>query len=473
MIAKHSGGSFANRLLSATGACSNQMKPNCFNREIRGKPQPDRLAAINKGMAGFESRFIQQQQGDRPVDYKTAAICTGLLASGAAFANNGDQMVGYSAIANAVGGAVVAAPLDVTTSLTNPAGLAFLQLGDRETRFDMTVSLLNPNRSMNGVESDSDAYVMATGGFAFQSELLGPDLVIGIGAYPISGGGVDFPAAAFQLKTPTGTVLSNAAIVANRVSMRIGPSAAYKVNDRFSVGANLSLSLNQMSMKNMTVVPTGPTTPPTVVSDNFPSDVAYGFSFVLGTMYKLSDRTSVGLSYTSKSYNEDLEWNMDDGKWQLEFQDPQTAAIGVSHRLTDKLLLSADLKWLNYSDVRDTATLYGPTTAQNKLIAYSWDDQTVVALGAKYDVSDRLSLMAGYNYGGSPISEADINNNAGVTAIVEHHLSAGVTAKVSHHSALTLSLIHGFENEMTASVGPPTTVSFETNLVSLQFTYND
>lgn len=398
------------------------------------------------------------------MNYRTTAICTGLLASGAALANNGDQMVGYSAIANAVGGAVVAAPLDVTTSLTNPAGLAFLQLGERATRFDMTVSLLNPIRSMNGVESDSDVYVMATGGFAFQSEVLGPDLVVGIGAYPISGGGVDFPASAFRLGS------ANAAIVANRMSMRIGPAAAYKVNDRFSVGANLSLSLNQMSMKNMTLVPG---MPPTVISDNFPNDVAYGVSFVLGTMHELSDRTRVGLSYTSKSYNEELEWNMDDGKWRLNFEDPQAVAIGLSHRLTDRLLLSADLKWLNYSDVRETATLYGPTSAQDKLIAYSWDDQTVVALGAKYDMSDRVTLMAGYNYGASPISEADINNNAGVTAIVEHHLSAGVTAKVSRHSALTVSLIHGFENEMTASVGLPTTVSFETNLLSLQFTYND
>lgn len=398
------------------------------------------------------------------MNYRTTAICTGLLASGAALANNGDQMVGYSAIANAVGGAVVAAPLDVTTSLTNPAGLAFLQLGERATRFDMTVSLLNPIRSMNGVESDSDVYVMATGGFAFQSEVLGPDLVVGIGAYPISGGGVDFPASAFRLGT------ANAAIVANRMSMRIGPAAAYKVNDRFSVGANLSLSLNQMSMKNMTLVPG---MPPTVISDNFPNDVAYGVSFVLGTMHELSDRTRVGLSYTSKSYNEELEWNMDDGKWRLNFEDPQAVAIGLSHRLTDRLLLSADLKWLNYSDVRETATLYGPTSAQDKLIAYSWDDQTVVALGAKYDMSDHVTLMAGYNYGASPISEADINNNAGVTAIVEHHLSAGVTAKVSRHSALSVSLIHGFENEMTASVGLPTTVSFETNLLSLQFTYND
>lgn len=396
--------------------------------------------------------------------HRITAIYVSLLMSGTATANNGDQMVGHSAITNAMGGAITAAPQDVTTSLSNPAGLAFLSFGSQATRFDMTVALLNPNRTMNGVDSDSSAYVMATGGFAFQSDLLGPNVYLGVGAYPISGGGVDFPSTAFKVGT------SNVAVVANRMSMRIGPAVAYKASDRLSIGANLSLSLNQMSTKNVTVTPG---MPPTVSSQNFPNDVAYGAAFVLGGLYWLNDRTSVGASYTSRSYNEDLVWNMDDGKWRLSFDDPQTVAFGIAHRPSAQLLLSADLKWFNYSDVRDSAILYGPTPAKNKPIAYSWDDQYVLALGAKYDLTPRLTLLAGYNYGKSPISAEDINNNAGVTAIVEHHLSAGITSKVTRHSSLTLSLIHGFKNEMTASIGAPTTVSFETNLASLQFTYTD
>ncbi|HUX62310.1 OmpP1/FadL family transporter [Sulfuricella sp.] len=390
---------------------------------------------------------------------KASAICASVLISGTAFANNGDQMVGYSAISNAMGGAVVAMPQDVTTALSNPAGLSYLNMGNDKTRFDMNLSLLNPKRSMNGVDSDSNAYIMATGGFAFQSDLFGRDFTISVGAYPISGGGVDFPAEAFKLGN------SNAAVVASRVSLRIGPAIAYKVSDKLSVGANLSLAVNQMSIKNFDMS----TLPPK--SMNFPNDVAYGGSFVLGTIYKINDRTNFGAAYTSRSYTEDLEWNMDDGKWRLSFQDPQTVSIGISHQMTEKLLLEADLKWLNYSDVRTTATLYGPTASKTKTLAYNWSDQNVLALGAKYRLSDGIVLLAGYNYGKSPIDEKDINNNAGVTAIVEHHLSAGVTAKVSKNSSLTFSLSHGLKNEMTASVGTPTKVSFETNLASMQFTY--
>lgn len=390
---------------------------------------------------------------------KTAAICASVLVSNAAFANNGDQMVGYSGISNAMGGAVVAMPQDVTTALSNPAGLSYLNMGESHTRFDMNMSVLNPKRSMNGVDSDSSAYIMATGGFAFQSELLGRDYTVSVGAYPISGGGVDFPAEAFRLGN------GRAAIVASRMSLRIGPALAYKVSDRLSVGANLSLVATQMSIKNFDTS----TLPPR--SMNFPNDVAYGGSFVLGTIYRLSDRTNFGAAYTSRSYTEDLKWNMDDGKWRLSFQDPQTIAIGLSHQATDRLLLAADLKWLDFSGVRTSATLYGPTAAKTKSLAYNWSDQTVLALGAKYRLSDSITLLAGYNYGKSPIGEKDINNNAGVTAIVEHHLSAGVTARVSKHSSLTFSLSHGLKNEMTASVGTPTKVSFEANLATMQFTY--
>lgn len=391
------------------------------------------------------------------------AIFAGMLVSGAAFANNADQVVGLSALSNAMGGAVVATPQDVTTALTNPAGLSFLNMGDQKSRFDMNLSVLNPMRSMNGVDSDGEAYVMATGGFAFQSELLGPDYTISVGAYPISGGGVDFPAEAFKICTLP--VCPNAAIVSSRMSLRIGPSIAYKASDKLSVGAGLSLVVNQMSAKGFdkTVMPPK--------SLNFPTDVAYGGSFVLGTTYKINERTNFGAAYTSRSYTEDLQWNMDDGKWGLSFEDPQTVAIGISHRPTEKLQLEADLKWVDYSGVRTSAVLHGPTAAKDINIAYGWDDQYVLALGAKYRLSDRFTLMAGYNFGNSPLDEADINNNTGVTAIIEHHLSAGVTANVTKHSSLSFSVIHGFQSEMTASVGMPTTVSFETNLATLQFTY--
>ena len=52
-----------------------------------------------------------------------AAIALGIAAPYAA-ATNGDHMLGLSAIQNGMAGAIVAAPQDATTILTNPAGMA-------------------------------------------------------------------------------------------------------------------------------------------------------------------------------------------------------------------------------------------------------------------------------------------------------------------------------------------------------------
>ncbi len=386
---------------------------------------------------------------------RKSLLASGLVAvSSSASGNNGDQMVGFSAISNAMGGAVVALPQDVTTSLSNPAGLSFLNLGPTKSRFDMNLAVLAPERVLNGVESDGDAYVLATGGFAFESELMGDGFTVGVGAYPISGGGVDFPKEAFVMPTPNGA--QEISIVANRQSLRIGPAVSYQVNSRFSLGANLSLASNMMSLKGIR---------------NFPTDVAYGYAWVLGTTYKPSDSVILGFAYTSESKSSDLKWHTDDGTYRLSFEDPRTVNVGIGYEPNPRWQLEADVKWLNYSEVRDENVLDGPNGDQ--LISYGWDDQVVYALGLRYLIPARYTLMAGYNYGESPLGPEDVNNNIGATAIVEHHLSAGLGVQISRFSSLTFSWIRGFENSLTASTGLPTEVSFETDMYTLQFTYKN
>ena len=384
--------------------------------------------------------------------------CTTIFAASIVHANNGDQMIGFSGLSNAVGGAVTATPQDVTTSLSNPAGLAVLDLGKTNTRFDMNLAILNPIRELNGVESNNSVYLLATGGFAFRNKMMGDRITVALGAYPVSGGGVDFPSQAFLAPDPITGIPSPVSIVATRQSLRIGPSVAYKVTDKFSLGLNVSLVSNMMSLKGVS---------------NFPADVAYGYSYVLGTTYDLSDSVRLGAAYTSRTHTEKLEWNLNDGKHSLTFDDPQTVAVGISFYPTDRFMVEMDLKWLDFSGVRDNAVLQTPSSLPDQTLTYGWSDQYVLALGIKYVHSDNLTFLAGYNYGKSPLDEDDINNNIGVTAIVEHHLSGGVTMRVTEHTELTFSIIHGFSNSMTASVGPPTEVVFETNLATIQFSYKN
>ena len=102
---------------------------------------------------------------------KAGALAMLPLAALAAFAphaaaTNGDQMLGLSAIQNGMAGAVVAAPRDATTVLVNPAGMA--ELGIKDMRFDLGVGFLNPPRRVNGMDSDSNLYMMPAGAVNFR-----------------------------------------------------------------------------------------------------------------------------------------------------------------------------------------------------------------------------------------------------------------------------------------------------------------
>jgi long-chain fatty acid transport protein len=104
-----------------------------------------------------------------------AAIALGIAAPYAA-ATNGDQLLGYTAIQNGMAGAVVAAPQDAATILVNPAGMAELDI--KEVRFDLGLGFLNPPRSVNGFDSDSDLYAIPGGSVAFR---VNDKLTLGMG----------------------------------------------------------------------------------------------------------------------------------------------------------------------------------------------------------------------------------------------------------------------------------------------------
>ena len=116
------------------------------------------------------------------------AVATALVGGGAtAHATNGDQMLGVTATQWGMAGAVVAAPQDAGTVLTNPAGLSLLNIED--VRFDMGFGFLNPPRKANGEESDSNLYLIASGAFALKIDDM---LTFAMGMAGLSGMGVNF-----------------------------------------------------------------------------------------------------------------------------------------------------------------------------------------------------------------------------------------------------------------------------------------
>lgn len=364
-----------------------------------------------------------------------------------ALATNGDQLLGATAMQWAMGGAVVAAPQDTGTLFSNPAGLAML--GMETVRFDLSPGFLNPPREVNGSESDSNLFFLPSGAVGAK---VNDRLYLGLGLTAQSGMGVDIPDA---LPLP-----GNQAVVTTRGVFKIAPSAAFKVNDQLSLGASLNIDYQSLALSNPQL--------------SFPQNQQFGFGATLGAIYRLSDKVQLGASWISKQDINEHEFNTSSGKFSLDLDVPQQVAVGLALRPMPGLLVEADVKWINFSDTTNIVPIQRPAGYVGSVpaqINFGWDDQVVYSLGVRKEMGPGMALMAGVNYGKSPIEENDVDNNLGSIAIPEWHLSVGMTRKLGKNFAASLSYTHAFENEITSSSGSNNTIKIEQNIFYAQISY--
>ena len=119
--------------------------------------------------------------------------------------------------------------------MTNPAGIA--ELGMEKVWFDMSPGFINPEREINGTESDSDFYFVPSGAIALK---LNERLYLGFGLGALAGLGVDFDDA---LSAP-----GNQQFVSTKGLFRFGPNIAYRMDDRLTLGASLNIGYQSLAL---------------------------------------------------------------------------------------------------------------------------------------------------------------------------------------------------------------------------------
>jgi len=371
------------------------------------------------------------------------AVATALVSmASVAHATNGDQMLGVTATQWGMAGAVVAAPQDSGTVLTNPAGLSLLNIEDM--RVDMGFGFLNPPRKANNIESDSNLYLIPSGAIAFKID---DELTIGLGMAGLSGMGVDFADIA--------PAPGNQNVVTTKQFYKITPGFSYKVDDKLSLGAALNIDYQSLAMDNSMM--------------HLPQKQVYGFGISLGMIYKIDDKMQFGAAYVSKQSMTAFHWNTTAGAYSMSMDAPQTLSLGLAYKASKDLLIEADLKYIGFSDVLDKVTLNTP--AGPNTMNFGWDDQLVFALAMQKKINDKTTFRAGLNYGASPIEAEDVNNNIGSLAITETHLSLGATRKLGKRVEGSVSYVHAFKNDLVSSVGPANSIELEQNIINVQISY--
>jgi len=384
-----------------------------------------------------------------------------------AFATNGYQLIGVGAYQKSLAGAVTAAPGTAMTAVSNPAGMA--RIG---ARTDFSMEAFMPDRSvdfsnMGGDSADSSVTmygVPAIGWTAPTSD--GSDFYFGGGMFGTSGMGVDYAQTSMM---PAANMYWEG--YSNVSFWQMAPSLAWNVNNKLSVGASLNIDYQSVALKQRLSVDStgdGNADVPSQTFDLSRGASGFGLGFGIGVLYDVNEQVTVGFNYKSKQQFSPMEYQLGygdiynvpgtncaggscpAGTYKLDLDFPQQAAVGVAVHPNKKLTVSADVKWIDWSDTMGKLAVEGPggiTAAINP----GWDDQTVYALGVAYELNNKTNLRAGYNYAKSPIGSSDVTSNLILPAIVETHYTMGMDYSLNNHWELAWHYMMVPEKSMTAS----------------------
>ena len=384
----------------------------------------------------------------------------------AAFSTNGYQLIGVGAYQKSLGGAVTANPGSAMTSVSNPAGSARV-----EPRADFSMEAFMPKRdvdftALGGENKDSEVElygVPAIGWSAPTSQ--GSNLYFGGGMYGTSGMGVDYA----QVGMMPGMKWDG---YSNISFWQMAPVLAKNVNDRLSVGATVNIDYQSVAFKQRVLQ--GDT-----LINNFDlsrSSSSFGFGFGFGLLYDVSDQLTLGFNYKSKQNFSELKYQLakgditnrgvalPGGEYKLDLDFPQQAALGLAYKPTEKLVISADVKWVEWSSTMEKLSVTGPNGIVVPMDP-GWDDQTIYALGVSYSLNEKIRLRAGYNHASAPFGSTKLSNNLVLPALVESHFTLGADYQINSHWGVGF---HYMSTDRKAETAPSTDLNAPGAKTSLQ-----
>ncbi len=422
---------------------------------------------------------------------KSLLFSLGLIILATAFTPSKVLGVGSAGFRNEVpdaealgkGSAFVAQADNPSAVYYNPAGLT--QLKERYVSLGYVLELpQNSFKPLSGDEVEMQGQYFLIPNFYLVDNFGFKDFRFGLGVTAPYGLGTDWSHDSFSRLVATESDLE---------IMDLNPTVAYRVNDKFSVGAGINYSVSHISKHKRLA---------TTLSNDGEFQIKGrddGWGYNLGLLYKHSDKHSIGLSYRSEieltyrgfvsldnlnalytvvfggsTYNTDIK---------SELSLPQTLAVGYAYRPNNKWTFEADVEWADWSCVeQDKVDFQSETDATRLTVLNSgnpaskdWNDVFSYGFGAEYKATDKLALRVGYLFEDNPIPSANFD-----TALPDsdrHGLTLGIgyTLKSVKIDASYMALFFK-DRDVTNDVrtaDPDIDGKYEafTNIFGISFTY--
>ena len=369
-----------------------------------------------------------------------------------AAANNGLLFIGFGSESLGMGGADTAVARDTTALNTNPAGLAQL----RQRAFDVygtaTRALDVRHQDALGNDAETANRWTPTGGGAYGHRIDGTGITWGAGLFLQGGAGNKFE----NLATAAGT---RDEMSTRFAIFKLGPGAAYEVNERLRVGASVAAVIGTLEQKLFPNTNTG------IEAQDLK---ARGVNVRLGAQYLACDHVTLALVYSPKT-----ELDFKDGTLKsnqsgigagiVTYRDariegfalPQELSLGAAWR-AERLLLSFKLAWLNWDDATNQQSITAsdpdrptPVATLRRDTPLNWKDQYVWALGLAYTPA-RTTYYGGLNLANNPVPPETLTPLLSA-AIARKHLTAGASHPLSDGWKVSGGVLYVFPEKVTYS----------------------
>lgn len=283
---------------------------------------------------------------------------------------------------------------------TNPAGMtgldsdmivAGVQVVVPNIRFDSSIA------EAGGSDGGNAGNTLPIPSF-FYVNRFSDRLRLGFSVAGIQGGGVDYG---------DGFVGRYSTTMAELGAIGISPSLGFKVNDKFSVGAGVSIIYTRFD-ENIAINQAGPDG-----KLKIEEATDWGYQPFIGMTWGFSERTLLGVVYRAEmdvdldgdvnTHNVNLPILADDVK--VDWTNPQWLEAGLKHQLDDKNTLFLNAGWQDWSRFsKNTLGLSGGILNPSAKIDRKFDDTWQAGIAFAHSEGDHGTSI-GFSYESSPVDD--------------------------------------------------------------------
>lgn len=360
-------------------------------------------------------------------------IVFGLLTTTTVF-GNGLSLNSIGTNALGMGGAHIALANDYSAIYWNPAGITQLthpQVSIFVTDvIPMATYQFTFPAQYGGAAIDATAktnHYISPNLAGYLPLLTGKKLTVGLGAYVPAGLGAEWDGA--ELAAFSGPSMTAFEWMSKIAVFNISPGFAYKLNEKFSVGAAVNVYYGMMDMKRpmdtYSMLTQQPGQDGLMDAQYDESGSGLGYGVTLGALFKPMDLLSVGFTLRTKTTvkfegtakNSAFKvYNAEETDYERDLAWPVWIGGGIALKPTQKLAITADAQYSKWSDTEEKIiTEYlnpiwaGALTEEDRTMTLDWVDATQIRLGLQYQLNEAATLRAGYYHDPAPAPDETLN----------------------------------------------------------------